>query len=484
MPRKKKKSSRRIIKILIAIVLVIVALFLVFKTYLRYQPQKTILSSSHISFDVPKGFSTISKSYGETTVNTIFKISAFAPGSSTKEVSDFKNSDIKVVYSVIRPWTPNTDNIPSASAFEGTGKTTKLDSHKILPANSILKSNQVTIYTYLIGDDSGHNRGKYGVAYQGDVRLDFATTDHVSSSEAIFFKCVDPRASTNASSACASILSMFLGSLRLVGAKAQDSPPSFETQGFFESIPSLTRHFDSEKKVLPTFFLGKPDMTFPYFSPTLDNELLTLPDASLVSMRCMPQQLYTQTSDTPRDLIPHGDSNSYSIRTTDGNNLYYKVYVTDPTMLNLISKIKSIQGNSELKNFFACQTDDGGYVFKYNRIKYAPYKPGDQSVNYLPEQALIAEIAVIDPKGIGRSIASIPLPNRRLYCEEPLALTKDNIFYLACQDVATLNWGEPNGRFIYRIDLANKSYSLLSACNYSYSGDDLSKPVTPITSCK
>lgn len=487
MPKKSKAFRRKtpsavVIKaVCVAVAFLLLLSVLGVKSLFVPEGKTIFLPTFHVSFSVPKGYTTSEKEYGSSYVASLYEVTSFSPGTYTKKVSDFKNRGIKVVYSLLRPWTPNFYNIPSSTAFDGTAKTTLLDSKKIIPVGSSLRPGQVRIYTYLLGDDSGHGRGRYGVAYQGDVRLDFATKEHVRASEAVFFKCLDPKAGSNVSHSCEGILTLFLKSLKVEGAKVLASPPSFESGDYWAGIEPTKKNFDPLEMKLPTFF-AQPEMGFAYFSGN-DNELLDLPDSSLQSIRCMPQQIYMEKEGSPPNLINHGEKNLYSIRTTDGNNSYFKVYINDSALLSLIS---GVGGNNRLlTNFSACQTGEGGYVAQYNGQKYAPYHAGDQSVNYISENTPVTEIETIDKAGNTENIVSIPLPQKIMSCERPLALTTDGMFYLACNYYFydNVKFFNVYGRYIYKIDLKGHSYSQLSQCQYSYIDSNPSKSVRPVTTC-
>src|SRR5579859_5609059 len=140
--------------------------------------EKFILSPYNVSFAIPDYLRVSANNYYPY-VTSLDTINAFSKDSKGDRASDASITGIKVVYSVVRPWTPNIYNIPFGNAFNGTGKTTQLNSDSLLQERAYLSPNQVTMYTYLLGDDEGHNRGKYGSVYQGDVRLDFETPDHI-----------------------------------------------------------------------------------------------------------------------------------------------------------------------------------------------------------------------------------------------------------------------------------------------------------------
>lgn len=475
-----KKRDIKVVISLIVFIGFVLALYFVKIWQMHQEVKKIFLAPYHISFDVPK-FLKVEPMQDSNSIVSLDEVKASNFDEDKKGVS--------VTYSVRRPWTPNIYNIPYGNAFNKTGQITKLDSASLVENNSSILPSQVTMYTYLLGDERGVNRGRLGSGHQGEVRVDFESPDRVITSEAIFFKCTDNTTGSGISKRCGEILKTFVSSLRVEGAKAITSPPSLEDKNYLGKLSFKKKFFDNGKKILPNIFLSMPEKAFFYFSGTHDAELISLSDEKLQSMRCMHQQIYLNEQEGAPYYSRQEDKvsgNIFSIRTTDANNLFYEVKINDQNLYNLVNNVDTVAGKNymELTQFFACQTREGKMVVKYNGKKFAPFKAGDQSVNYLNEKIINAEIAMSDAQGNLEKIVTIPLPQNHIYCENPLALTTENIFYMACNTFDTSDWWIENTRYIYRIDLNNKNYSLLSECNFSYSEKDLSKSASPITTCK
>ncbi|HVZ59042.1 MAG TPA: hypothetical protein VG935_04805 [Patescibacteria group bacterium] len=473
MPKRAKKTGKRTsrkipnrVRLIIGLIFITGFIALILGKTIKAPVASVTEPAAHISFSIPGNYTITQNEYSR--IGIVFDVIGYAPGTPAKQVSDFKNKDIKVEYQGRRPYTPNSYHIAFTDSH-----TVKVDPKVLLPKTSSFSPDQLTIYSYALGDDLGHGRGDYGTAYAGDLRLDFETPEHVRTSEAIFINCIDPHATSAYSASCELVIRNFLGSLTLTDAAAIASPPSFGNSHYFAAISSTKRNFLPDEQILWNRYLTSPDKAFPYFSDK-DAQLTQLPDSDLQSLRCMLQKLYLVQDGYPTNvsLKYFGSPNLFSFRTTDSGNLYYKVFVNDPELLTLEKNVSRLAGqnSSELTSFIACKTDSG-YVVKYNRVKIAPYHQGDQSVNYVKEPQLVAEIATIDKSGTGQSVVSIPLPKELIYCERPLALTTNNIFYMACDVLPDMDESIIGKRYIYRIDINHKSYSLLSTCRYPY-GDD------------
>lgn len=451
----------------LAVLIVVGALILYLQAYAN-RTKKISWLKSRISFNLPYdlAFSALDDNAG-----ILDKIIA----QNNESNRNNKYEGIKVTYYTKSPWTPSIENIPFSGDFKVTAKTKKLESDSLLKKDSAFSSDQITMYTYLDGDAIGHNRGKYGSVHQGDVRLDFETADHAIYSEAVFFQCKDTASKDKISQRCADILNIFLNSLRLENATLLSSPPSFEQSNYFEKIESKKRQFKSDEKIslYSLDMLPAPDMYYPYFSATADAELLDLPDKNLRSMKCMPQQIYLGQSGHPYYSLEKDRSYPiYSFRTADSNNLFHEIKIADPQLLKLAVQLEQYARNNgaELTNFLACETQDELYVVKYNRRKLAVHSPGAQSVEYENEKSIIAEVGLMDRNGNMLSKASVPLPKTKIYCEKPLALTIENIFYFGCNIIeqgATYN-NYNLGQNIYKVDLNNQTHALLSQCSASY----------------
>jgi hypothetical protein len=422
----------------------------------------------HLGFTIPADMKITNQDPNQY-VSSNTEITAISKDAVNSGSDHFKKGVI-VNYSLIQPWRPNIYNIPFGTAFNGEGKTIQLDSTKLTNNNPLLHPDQITIYTYLIGDDDGHNRGKFGMAYQGDVRLDFKTTDNIVANEAVYFKCTDSTATTTSKS-CETALNTFLSSLHLESATAMASPVSFSSKQYFSDEGFKKRHFSPDDQQLVFDDFSATGTAFPSFA-SQDAELTNLTDDQLQVMSCMPQQLYLDQSGYPHySELPNnillGDQYIETIRTTDGSNLFHEVKVGDPELRMLISNMSKLSYTglpSLISHFIACKTDNNTFILKYN------------TQNSADKNKIISSIATISPDGKFQNIADITLPNLSTYCENPLALTKDNIFYLGCHATESNGMSTTNSQYIYKIDLANHTEKMLSTCSNDYEND--SKQVT------
>lgn len=222
----------------------------------------------------------------------------------------------------------------------------------------------------------------------------------------------------------------------------------YQSDNIFGSISPKKRQMSSNVKSLG-FFQNDSDSVVELFQKEVQNELSSFNDSQLMSMRCMPEQIY---------------QNRYNMRFSfiepQGN--YKKVEIKDQEMLQLFSTLESsLNPEYTISQFIACKTPDNKFIVKYN-----PIIKGGETNGFDDRTNIRAFFAEVLPTGQVIELAYIPLKFNS-YCRYPVQLTNTGEFYFACNAYRGNSTMEPPyGSYLYRVNINTLKYTLLSSCEF------------------
>lgn len=180
---------------------------------------------------------------------------------------------------------------------------------------------------------------------------------------------------------------------------------------------------------------------------------MNVPQDQLVPMKCLPEQIYLERKGKFA-ILPANTGNFESFTPIDTELL--KLVDT------LISQVKS---GYTLAQFFACKTEDGRYIVKYNAIATDRVAYG-----FASETNPTAFFTQITPDGQIRDAAYIS--SDKAFCRRPIELTKSNLLYFECDFHASPSGtGRVTQADLYRIDLDAARYTRVTSCMYQASGN-------------
>ncbi len=183
------------------------------------------------------------------------------------------------------------------------------------------------------------------------------------------------------------------------------------------------------------------DKTSSFFSDvTYPNELVNIPDVELVGLRCSKNY----TTDYNGHFYNHGMNNADPIYELD-----------DQFLLGLTKKFTNISDLSK------CETEAGAVIVHYGIAQGGGGGGNTSSFGILNAEGQIPNVITIENDGVAY-----------FGCRQPLAFTKNNIFYYKC--------GGGDGGFgqssIYAIDLNNNTHKRVIRCKSVLEGFDDSPP--------